>query len=705
MSGRLLRASAFAVLTVAPLIGCAQATATAPAVSTQIQPTTAAPERAVRRTLPMQNMISRAFAQGTRDSSGRPGRNYWQVWTDYKISARLDSATSIVTGHETVTFRNNSDSAMRTVVLRLDQNIFRPEGARTDVMDAITSGMKITRLVLNGQSLPVNDTLGSPIPGTTRRTTPIARTLRQTSARFPLANPIAAHSSGTLEADWSFEVPAIPSGRGFRMGRWADTLYQVAQWYPRVAVFDDLRLGDRSYGGWDTDPYLGDAEFYNNFGHFDVSIDVPAGWIVGATGVLQNPTQVLTSTERERLSHVLESDATQHVVTAAERGPGKSTAAGTNGRLVWHFVADSVADFAWGTSNQFVWDASRAAIPTRGAIPFNILYLPGHTQGFADGVRVLRHALQFYSNLWMPYAFPQLTMVDGPELGMEYPMFIMSAVFAADHETGHQWWPMMVGVNETWYGWMDEGFNQYMNILSDADLDGKPYKLDSLGMSYGAVSGEEREPPLMWDGNYAGPLYGFQAYGKAPLMLSSLGGVVGDSAVWRAMSDYAKTWRFKHPSPWDYANFMNNALHQDLDWFWYYWLFTTERVDESIQNVSTAGGRTSVTVRQDGEMPSPVVLKVELAGGGGGAAPAATTRSIGGGITESTRWLDANTALVTYPVDVWFGGSRTFVAPLELGNRTITRITLDPYGRFPDRNARDNVWPRTQSASNSGGGN
>jgi hypothetical protein len=244
-----------------------------------------------------------------------------------------------------------------------------------------------------------------------------------------------------------------------------------------------------------------------------------------------------------------------------------------------------------------------------------------------------------------------------------------------------------------------------MNILSDADLDGKPYKLDSLGMSYGAVSGEEREPPLMWDGNYAGPLYGFQAYGKAPLMLSSLGGVVGDSAVWRAMSDYAKTWRFKHPSPWDYANFMNNALHQDLDWFWYYWLFTTERVDESIQNVSTAGGRTSVTVRQDGEMPSPVVLKVELAGGGGGAAPAATTRSIGGGITESTRWLDANTALVTYPVDVWFGGSRTFVAPLELGNRTITRITLDPYGRFPDRNARDNVWPRTQSASNSGGGN
>jgi aminopeptidase N len=251
---------------------------------------------------------------------------------------------------------------------------------------------------------------------------------------------------------------------------------------------------------------------------------------------------------------------------------------------------------------------------------------------------------------------------------------------------------------------MDEGFNQYMNILSDADLDGKPYKLDSLGMSYGAVSGDEREPPLMWDGNYAGPLYGFQAYGKAPLMLSALGGVVGDSAVWRAMSAYAKAWRFKHPSPWDYANFMSNALHQDLGWFWNYWLFTTESTDESIQSVTTSGARTAVTVRQDGEMPSPVVLKVEFAGGGSGAAPAPASRSVAPGVTESTKWLDANTAVVTYPVDVWFGGSRTFVAPLEFQGRTISRITIDPYGRFPDHNAGDNVWPRS-ATSRTGSGN
>jgi hypothetical protein len=293
----------------------------------------------------------------------------------------------------------------------------------------------------------------------------------------------------------------------------------------------------------------------------------------------------------------------------------------------------------------------------------------------------------------MPYAFPQLTMVDGPELGMEYPMFIMSAVFAADHEVGHEWWPMMVGVNETWYGWMDEGFNQYMNILSDADLDGKPYKLDSLGMSYGEISGNDLEPPLMWDENYAGPFYGFVAYGKAPLMLSALGGVVGDTAVWRAMSGYAKAWRFKHPSPWDYAFYMNNALHQDLSWFWNYWLFTTESVEGSIQDVRTSGRRTTVTVRQDGQMPAPVILKVEFAPTG----PAIRAMS-------NSTMKDANTAIVTYPVDVWFPGSRTFNAVLDFGGRAITRITLDPAMRFPDRNAADNVWPRAVPAPKVGAG-
>jgi hypothetical protein len=164
------------------------------------------------------------------------------------------------------------------------------------------------------------------------------------------------------------------------------------------------------------------------------------------------------------------------------------------------------------------------------------------------------------------------------------------------------------------------------------------------------------------------------------------------------MSEYAKAWRFKHPSPWDYANFMSNALHRDLGWFWYYWLFTNESVDGSIQSVVASGRQTRVTVRQDGEMPSPIVLKVEFAPGTSTAKPANSSRTVLGVFTESTTWQDATTAVITYPVDVWFNGSRTFTANLDFAGRRITRITLDPNQRFPDHTFADNVWPRMAAA-------
>jgi len=633
------------------------------------------PERAIRRDIPLTNAIRHAFALGTRDSTGRPGRTYWQTRVDYTISARLDPATSTLTGRETIQLHNNSDSALSSIQMRLDQNIFRGDVPRgTSVPAENHEGFVITRMAVDGASVDLNPpAVRGRRDETPAPTGPTISGLHTTSARIGLTTPISAKSKATIEVEWHYKL-AGGNGSGHRMTfRWGDTLYQVAQWYPRVAVYDDLR-------GWDTDPYLGPSEFYNNFGHFDVSLDVPAGWLVGATGVLQNPRDVLTPNARERLSHVLESDSTRTIVGADEVGPGQSTAPGE--RLTWRFVADTVNDFAWATAKNFVWKATRATIPGRGPIPVHIFHLPGHAPQFARSGPLLRHALEFYSKLWMPDAFPQHTMVDGPDNGMEYPMFVMSNDGPADHETGHQWWPMMVSNNETWYGWMDEGFNDYMNVLSDADVAHRAPKLDGLGQSYGRISGEEREAPLMWDANYGGPFYGFQAYNKAPLMLSMLGGIVGDSAVWRAHSDYAKAWRFKHPSPWDYAFFMSNALHRELGWFWYYWLFTTESVDGSIQNVVTNGSRTNVTVRQDGQMPSPVVLKVAFASGGPAIKPMPNSVVIG------------DTALVTYPVDVWLSGTRTFTATLDFGGRKITTIALDPHCRFPDRDASDNVWPR-----------
>ena len=662
----------------ATLAASAEGSAQGSVSESSTRPGAAAPERAIRRDIPLTNSIRRAFTAGTRDSTGRPGRKYWQLWMDYKIDVRLDPRTSIVSGSEKATIHNRSDSTIRTVVLRLEQNILSSTAARLSSPSEPTNGIQFTRLVLNGVALNVLDTTPTLAPGSSRRRPALSRLLSErTSVQIQLPTPIAPHGTGTVEAEWSFQVPRVDAGiRGDRGGRWADSLYQVAYWYPRVAVYDDLRAG-----GWDTEPYLGPSEFYNNFGRYDVSIDVPAGWIVGATGVLQNPGDVMTPLARERLSHVLQSDSVRSIVSAAERGPGRATRSGN--RLVWRFVADTANDFAWGTARDFVWDATSSAIPGRGRIPVHVLYLPGRATQYAAVGHLARHALEFYSRLLTPYAFPQLTFVDGPEGGMEYPMFLMSGAGAADHETAHQWWPMMVGVNETWYPFMDEGFDEYVNILSDADANRVQPRLNGLGQSYGRISGDEAEAPMMWNANYGGPMYGFQAYQKAPMMLSALGGVVGDSAVQRALSEYTKAWVFKHPSPWDFAFFMNNALKRDLGWFWYYWLFTTESVDGSIQSVSTASGRTAVTVRQAGQMPSPVVLRVELSPRGPAVRP-----------TANTRMIDANTALVTFSADVWFGGSRTFLANLDFGGRAIERIELDPEGRFPDRDARDNVWPR-----------
>ncbi|HUP88703.1 MAG TPA: M1 family metallopeptidase [Longimicrobiales bacterium] len=639
------------------------------------------PERAVRRDIPITNMIRRAYKLGTRDSTGRPGRNYWQTRADYNIDARLDVPTSTITGRETITLYNNSDSVMRNVYLRLDQNIFTANAARGTTVPEITEGTRITRMTLNGAAVDVNSPAARgqsfcQAPQGQQMTAPLACSLNTTLGLIRLAQPIAAKTTATLEIDWNFRVPKVDAGRGLRMGRMADSVYQVAQWYPRVAEFDDYR-------GWDTEPYLGNSEFNNNFGRFEVRYDVPAGWLVGSTGVLQNPEQVLSATARQRLARALDADTVVHVVTETERGAGTGTAGGD--RLIWRFVADSVADVAFATSRTYVWDVTRATIPGKGAIPLHMFFPPSQQAQYTQVAERTRHALEFYSQLWMPYAFPQFTVSWGPELGMEYPMFIMSGLGAADHEAGHEWWPMMVGVNETWWGFMDEGFNQYMNILSDNHRTKRAptARLDSLGLQYGRqIWGLETEAPLIWNENNAGPMYSFAAYGKAPMMLSALGGVVGDSAVWKAMSAYAHAWRFKKPTPWDFAFFMNNALKQDLGWFWYYWIWSNESVDGSIQNVVVNGTSATITVRQDGQMPSPVILQVQLAAAG----PAVKN-------VANAVMTNATTAILTYPVDVWFNGSRTFVTTVDFG-RAIEKITLDPGGRFPDRDVTDNAWPK-----------
>jgi len=637
----------------------------------------AAAKRAVRRNIPLTNSIEKAYRAGTRDTSGRPGAKYWQLEADYAINAGLDPATQIITGSETISLHNNSPDSLDRIVLRLDHNIYRPRVPRGFSVPAeTTDGMVVTRIKINGVEI---DLRSSPPPGPPRPQIPqkiekaFVTGLDQTVATVNLASPIEPRSSATVEIEWRTKLPGGEGGQGHRMTqRWESKLFQPTQWYPRLAKYDDLR-------GWDTSLYLGPSEFYNNYGKFDVKIEVPAGWIVSGTGVLQNADEAVAPFVRERLASALKTDEEVMIVKEDERGVGKALL--PREKNVWHFVAEKVNDFAWATSNEFIWRSTRANIPTKGYVPVHMFYLPERARFFENAGKNSRHALEFYSKLLIPYAFPQLTLQDGPSAGMEYPMVINSNQGAADHETFHQWIPMMMGTNETRYGWMDEGFNQYSNILSNADARGRPFSLDRLGQNYGRISGDEDEPSMMWNANYGGTFYGFQTYNKAPLMFSMLGGIVGDDKMNAALKKYVETWQFKHPSPWDFTFFMNKELGRDLNWFWYYWLFTTERVDGSIKEVVSQGDKTRVTVHQSGEMPSPIVLKVEFADG------SEKIKAMPNAIMT-----DDKTAIVKWDEDVWFNGDRDFQAVLDLGKRKISKITLDPFGRFPDSEPKDNVW-------------
>ncbi len=629
--------------------------------------------RAIRRDIPLTDAIRRAMEAGTRDFTGEPGENYWQLQTDYMIEASLDPSTQIISGWVSIAVHNNSAGELSSIVLRLDHNIFRglvPRGGSVPAEN--TDGMVITRLVVGGDEVDINARRPPRRRGPAAPITTLSVSgLDQTVASINLTTPVPADSTVTLEIEWNTKLPGGPNGQGHRMTqRWDNDLFQPTQWFPRIAKYDDLR-------GWDTSVYLGPAEFFNNFGRFDVKIDMPGGWIVSGTGVLQNPEEVLTESARENLARAMETDEVTTIVGEGE----VTTAEGSS--LTWHFVADNVNDFAWATAPNFIWKTTRANIPETGYIPLHMVYLPENEDLFENAASLSRHALEFYSELWAPYPFPQLTMQDGPSAGMEYPMVINSNQGAADHEVAHQWWPMMVGTNETWYGWMDEGFNRYMNILSRADRDGEDADLTGRGQSYGQISGDETEPTMMWAANYDGNMYGFQTYQKAPLMLAMLGGLVGDEAVQQAMSDYTHAWAFKHPSPWDFVFFMSNALEEDLGWSWYYWLWTTDSVDGSLKEVSRVGSDIRIVVRQDGQMPSPIVLKVEFEEEG----PLIPSM-------PNAMMISENSAIVSWPVDVWFDGSREIELALSFGDRVVSKITLDPDGRFPDSNPDDNVWEK-----------
>lgn len=623
----------------------------APAPKTVPEPATQAaawPERAVRRDLPMTPAIRKAYATATRDSSGAPGRRYFQQKVDYRIDASLTPADNEVRGRETITLHNTTPDTLKTVVLRLYQNYFTPRVERNDYITDVTDGVTIENLSVNGSAIPLTNNK--------------QYALRERIATITPASPILPGATATIETAWRFVVPIVDTTvRGQRMGRYGNYLYQVAQWYPQIAMYDELR-------GWDTDQYLGSAEFNNQFGSFDVRITAPGGWLLGATGKLENPEQVYSKRTLDRLAMAMQVDTTIVVVDADERG-ASATASGST--LTWHFTAPLVNDFAFAVSSDYAFDATHATIPGKGKIPISVLYLPHHLNYRKNNTAQYgRKALEEHSRFLFPYEFSQGTIADGPETGMEYPMIIFngSSLGVTVHEFGHQWLPMTVGSNETRYGFMDESFNEYIDSYAEAAINNEPVDRQSGTNGYRRIAGTEIEAPMMWLADLAGSGYGVQTYSKAMISLNALGAIVGDSAVARAFAEYARAWKYKHPTPYDFFFSMNKSLGKNLDWFWYEWYFTTYTTDQSIESVTTAGTDAVITVRDKGDLVSPVIAAITFADG-----------------TAGRLYLAA---------EQWFGGTRALTDRIPLNGRTIKSVTLDPENRFQDLDRSNNVWPR-----------
>src|SRR5216684_982421 len=546
-----------------------------------------------------------------REGSGAPGPRYWQQRADYTIRASLDTATHVIAGAETIRYANNSPDTLRYVWLQVDQNIYKANsrGAALNPTDARFAG----RGFEGGYS--IDHIRAVRRIGQASGRIPLASAENGTMLRVELDRPLAPGGRAELELAYRFEVPEHGSDRMGREQFPGGWLYEVAQWYPRLAVYDDVR-------GWNTEQYLGQGEFYLEYGDFDVSITVPRSFVVAATGTLTNAVEVLTAGQRARLSRAVRSDTTVAIIAKAEVGQPSARPAGPRSTLTWHFTAKNVRDVACASAANFICDASGYD----GTL-IQSFYPPEANPDWARSTEYARHSIKHYSEKWFRYPYPTAINVAGPVGGMEYPMIVFCGHRAGDralfgvttHELGHEWFPMIVGSNERLYMWQDEGFNTFMNIYSTRaffpDVAWDRERGNAQAWAQFVRSG--RDEPSMLSADRVDPtLLGQIEYTKPATGLYLLRQyVLADTTRFdAAFREYIRRWAFKHPTPADFFRTMEDALGEDLSWFWRGWFYRTDVIDQAVDSVRTrndsSGTTALVYLASPGGLPMPVDLRL-----------------------------------------------------------------------------------------------
>ena len=609
-----------------------------------------------------------------RSATGEPGPAYWQNRADYKIDVSLDDKTELITGVETITYLNNSPNDLSFLWLQLDQNVYKKHSKGLDSKLFLANA---TESKFEGGFTIEFVTLMS-AKGTVKE----ARfAIQDTRMRIELDESLRSGQQLSFRIKYSYKFPRNFKNADFHVNR-TDILptkngdiYSVAQWYPRLCVLDDV-------SGWNTLPYLGNGEFYLEYGNFEVNITLPSAYIVEASGDLLNPEDVLTSAQSERWNRAKSSDKRVFIRTVEEVTDPASRP--SKPFCTWKFKLNSARDFAWTASKAFVWEGIGIALPGGKKVLGSSLY-PVESklaESWERSGEYINFTLQYFSRKWYEYPYNKAVNVASNLDGMEYPGLVFCAAkdkgnmywAVVNHELGHTWFPMVVGSNERKYAWMDEGLNAFMDNMATKDFNGGEFMgypeidIPVTGLFADSLLPIMTRPDVI----PADEVYTVQ-YQKVAYLLTLLREHILEKERFDfAFRKYISDWAYKHPTPWDFFSSINNSTGEDLNWFWKSMFLENYKLDQKIASITNPlkgqPGKASIVVENMEKAAMP--LRVEIT------------------------FEKGNKEFHNFPVEIWEQGSVYTFVPDSDG--TISKVVIDPKGVFPDVNVINNSWESKQ---------
>lgn len=604
-----------------------------------------APGRVLPYPIDLPEPFVAAVQKGTRTLTGRPGPNHWTNTAHYELRATLDPVAARLTGRAVMTYHNRSPERLDQLVVHLYQDLMKGGAQRTRTV-VPTPGLELGALQLDGA--------------------PVRGTVRDTRLYVRLPQGLAPGAKTTLTVDYAFAVPK--AGTAPRMGHDGDAVFYLGYWYPQFAVYDDVL-------GWVADPHRGNGEFYMGYADYDLFVTAPVGYLVRATGELQNPDAVLTEKARQALAEAARSHDIVHVVDKDDLAAGRATATDPSGALTWHFRAANVRDAAVSVAKSYLWDATHAVVADKegpgksGTCMIHAVYRP-NTGDWVRAAKYAQHTIEYMSRMVHPYPWPHMTACEGIiGGGMEYPMMTIcggrqpAGVIA--HELIHMWFPMLVGNNEKRYAWQDEGFTSFWTTLCRDDFTGGSNgpKRDIAGYANTVRRGADVSCMRHADA-YGEDNFQFAAYGKPAAMLHQLRALLGDATFFAAFRRYAADWAYKHPYPYDFFRSFADAAGTDLESYFRTWCFETWQLDHAVGAVAERDGQTQVTIEDRGRAMHPAEVEATYA--------------------------DGRTERRIVPVDLW----RTAVSAVVTFGPGVVKVEIDPEQGSLDVQRQNNVWQK-----------